>query len=307
MKMLLSIYRILGRWAFNLLLFPVVTYFVLTAGAARRSSRQYLLRVKGMAAVRQIPHLEKLTTFQHFMSFGDAILDKGAMWAQAFEEQQIEFSDPRSYDNFIADNRGSLFIGSHLGNLEVLRAYGEITQNMLVNALVYTGHSKKFAQILKQANPQATEHMIEVDSLGPESVLMLKERLAQGEHVAMVADRTSVHHEERSIRSKFLGHPAPFPEGPFVIAHLLSCPVYLLFCLKQRGAYRIFLEKFADPLELPRSNRQDALEQAVDRYARRLEHYCLLAPLQWFNFYDFWQRPQRSNADDLTDQRDHGQ
>jgi predicted LPLAT superfamily acyltransferase len=26
----------------------------------------------------------------------------------------------------------------------------------------------------------------------------------------------------------------------------------------------------------------------IARYAQRLEHYCLMAPLQWFNFFDFW-------------------
>jgi predicted LPLAT superfamily acyltransferase len=24
------------------------------------------------------------------------------------------------------------------------------------------------------------------------------------------------------------------------------------------------------------------------RYVERLEHYCRLAPYNWFNFYDFW-------------------
>jgi predicted LPLAT superfamily acyltransferase len=27
----------------------------------------------------------------------------------------------------------------------------------------------------------------------------------------------------------------------------------------------------------------------MQRYADRLEHYCRLAPYNWFNFHDFWQ------------------
>jgi predicted LPLAT superfamily acyltransferase len=30
------------------------------------------------------------------------------------------------------------------------------------------------------------------------------------------------------------------------------------------------------------------IEQALKRYAQRLEHYCRMAPYNWFNFYDFW-------------------
>ena len=82
---------------------------------------------------------------------------------------------------------------------------------------------------------------------------MLRDKLAAGEHVAIVGDRVSVRHQERSLRVPFLGRPAPFPEGPFVLASLLECPVYLLFCFKIDGRYRMFLEPFADPFVLPRA------------------------------------------------------
>jgi predicted LPLAT superfamily acyltransferase len=291
MRILFAVYRLLGRRAFKVLLFPVMTYFVLAAGHARRASREYLSRIDTRMTSLNILNRPRLTTFRHFLSFGDAVVDKGAMWAGAFGDQPIRFDDPKAFEEFQSENRGTFFIGSHLGNLEVLRAYGETKQNMSVNALVYTRHSTKFMKVLAEANPAVTERMIEVDTLGPPSILRLKDMIAKGEHVAMVGDRTSTSNEERSICTGFLGESARFPEGPFVIAHLLACPVYLLFCLKLEGEYRIFLERFANPLELPRDNRKDAMEEAVTRYARRLEHYCLKAPLQWFNFYDFWQAP----------------
>jgi predicted LPLAT superfamily acyltransferase len=164
---------------------------------------------------------------------------------------------------------------------------------MTVNALVFTKHSPKFNRMLTAINPRALDRMIQVDSLGPGSVELLQKRLQDGEHVPIVADRTSVHHQERSVWIDFLGVPAPFTEGPFVLAHLLRCPVYLLFCLKLRGRYRVYLEPFAAPLELPRENRRDALQEVVDRYVRRLEQYCLLAPTQWFIFFDFWNQAEK--------------
>jgi predicted LPLAT superfamily acyltransferase len=97
-----------------------------------------------------------------------------------------------------------------------------------------------------------------------------------------------VRHRERSIHAPFLGGSAPFPEGPFILASLLACPVYLLFCLRIDGRYRVFIEPFADPLALPRRTRRQALELAIVNYAQRLEAHCLLAPTQWFNFFDFW-------------------
>jgi predicted LPLAT superfamily acyltransferase len=210
------------------------------------------------------------------------------MWADAMPNRGITAEDFEMLERFRVERpRGALFIGSHLGNLEMLRAVGDV-QTMRVNALVFTRHSPKFNRVLAAVSPKTLERMIQVDSLGPDAVIMLRDKLAAGEHVAIVADRVSVRHKERSLRAPFLGRPAPFPEGPFVLASLLECPVYLLFCLKVDGRYRVVLEPFADPLVLPRAGRQEALQKAIERYAERLEAHCLLAPTQWFNFFDFW-------------------
>ena len=37
-----------------------------------------------------------------------------------------------------------------------------------------------------------------------------------------------------------------------------------------------------------RRERAAAVQTAVAHFAQRLEHYCRLAPYNWFNFYDFW-------------------
>ena len=42
----------------------------------------------------------------------------------------------------------------------------------------------------------------------------------------------------------------------------------------------------SDPLPVPQ-----ALQNAIDHYAARLEHYALQSPLDWFNFFDFWHLP----------------
>jgi len=289
MRILFGAYRLFGRGAFTLLLYPVTAYFCVAAGNARRASRAYraAVRARLVELGRPVP---PLGLFKHVLSFGNAVLDKLAMWADALPQGAIAVEDVPMLERFREGGRGALFIGSHLGNLEVLRAFGDRVQGMKVNALVFTRHSPKFNRVMTAVSPRTLERMIQVDSLGPETVLALREKLAAGEHVAIVADRVSVRHKERSLRAPFLGLPAPFPEGPFVLASLLECPVYLLFCLKVEGRYRVFLEPFADPFVLPRAGRQAALARAVARYAERLEAHCLLAPTQWFNFFSFWEQ-----------------
>lgn len=83
---------------------------------------------------------------------------------------------------------------------------------------------------------------------------------------------------------RIYGPARAVPAGSRLSASILRCPVVLIFALCQQGKLTLHCEPFADPLLLPRGERQQALQQTVDRYAERLEHYALLSPLDWFNF-----------------------
>jgi len=291
MKILFVGYKFFGRAVFRIMLFPVMTYFYLTSSSARRASRQFLDRVEATRARVDGKPSKRLSGFRHFLQFGESILDKTAQWAGVRSKENIHYVAPELYEQVISYERGGVFIGSHLGNLEALRAYGDLKQGLTVNALVFTRHSLKFMQFLEEANPDAVKNILQVDALGPESVIRMQSKIESREWIAMVADRTSITDTGRSRKCDFLGHPAHFPEGPFILASLLDCPVYFLFCLKEDGKYNVHLEKLADPLELPRATRKEDIERAVQRYAALLERHCLAVPYQWYNFFDFWQEP----------------
>ena len=73
------------------------------------------------------------------------------------------------------------------------------------------------------------------------------------------------------------------------MASLFHCPVYLLFSLRTDRGWEIHIELFRESIRLPRKDRAAALDALARAYAARLEAYCRQEPLQWFNFYDFWQ------------------
>ncbi len=294
MRSLLWVYRSFGRTAGNVVLYPVVAYFYCTGRRARQASARYLDRVRDTARCRGVALPAGLGVFRHMLSFGQASLDKVAVWAGALRPDAVRFLDPAFAARVRAERRGGIFIGSHLGNLEVCRAFGRTVDRLPIHALVYSRHAGKFNRILNEVNPEATASLIQVDTLEPGSLMRLQERIAAGEFIAIVGDRTAAGNEARSVVVDFLGAPAAFPEGPFVIASLLRCPVYLLFCLKSGDHHVVHLEPFADPLVLDREHRAARLQQAVSTYASRLEHHCLQAPLQWYNFFDFWAAATRT-------------
>ncbi|WP_347253806.1 glycosyltransferase family 2 protein [Leminorella grimontii] len=294
-RLMVKTYRLFGRRAFKALLYPVIGFYWLTGSRQRKASELYLARLKEAANQKNVALPAGLNSYRHFMRFGEAMLDKLACWLGDIRLEQVDFPDKQACVERMNCKQGTLILGSHLGDLEVCRALGELSFGVKINALVFTQHAARFNQVMQEVNPRSNVNLIQVDNLGPDTAIMLKQKLDGGEWVAIVGDRTPISHhrdnngEQRLVWTRFLGQPAPFPQGPFILAHVLRCPVYLMFGLKPDGQFRIHFEPFANPLSLPRAERQQALQEAVERYAKRLEHYCLTSPLDWFNFYDFWQ------------------
>ena len=224
------------------------------------------------------------------------MLYKLAGWRGEIRHEQVELIDNGAYQALQERPQGVLVLGSHLGDLELCRALSRSLGQVTVNALVFTDHAERFNRLLQAVNPQANLQLIQVREVGPETAILLKEKLEAGEWVVLVGDRTSVTREKRVIWADFLGAPAPFPQGPFMLAAALGAPVYLLFGLREQGRFRVYFEPFAAQLQLPRRERAAALPQLVQQYAERLQHHCLKAPLDWFNFFDFWHL-----SDDNTD------
>lgn len=290
MQIMLASYRLLGRRGFSLLLYPVIGYFWLTGRAQRQASQAYLARLESFADASGVAlPPEPRSSFRHFLRFGEAALDKLAGWRGDITEQEVELVGTEHYQAAINSGQGVLLLGSHLGDLELCRALGSRKQGLRINALVFTRHAARFNALLKQINPDSHLNLIQVQELGADTAILLKEKLERGEWVVIVGDRTSVTREKRVIWADFLGAPAPFPLGPFVLSSVLGCPVYLMFGLKEQGRFRVHFEPFADGQPLPRQGRQQILASRVQAYADRLQHHCLQAPLDWFNFFDFWQ------------------
>ncbi|MCC7005517.1 MAG: glycosyltransferase family 2 protein [Ottowia sp.] len=289
MQILFTCTRLLGERATRWLLIPIVAYFFLTRASARHASQNYLHRIRAIDGVTQA---NGYGVFQHMLAFAQSGLTKLAAWLGKIKEQAIDFPDCAQFEQLCTSGRGAVLIGSHLGNIEMLRALASHHPHVVINAVVYTEHAQKFNRMLAQANAQFSVNLIEVSRLSPELAIQLKEKIEQGELLVIVGDRTPVSqgrvHSHISTVT-FLRHPAPFAQGPFILASLLECPVYLFFCLQEHMRYRIYFEAFAPRICLSRNQRTQQLNHYIQHYAERLEHYCLKAPYQWFNFYDFWQ------------------
>ncbi|MFI8480450.1 glycosyl transferase [Pseudomonas sp. NPDC078700] len=290
MKFTVSAARILGRRLISPLLYLIVLYFFVFGGKARRSIAEYQYNLMQWSGKTAAPTLRSV--FAQFKAFADALLDKLDIWRGKLTFNDIELIDPHQLRQQMHSPRGQMLVGAHLGNLEVCRALAELGDKVTMNVLVHTKHAEQFNRLLAEAGA-SNMRLIQVSELNPAVMLQLSERLEQGEWLAIAGDRVALH-GARQVSVDFLGQPAAFPQGPWLLAGLLKCPVNFLSCIKVAGRYQILLEPFAASVQWKRNNRDSVIHEWTQRFANRLAQRCLDAPDQWFNFYPFW------NTDDDT-------
>lgn len=286
MRLLFWICRVFGRWPFRVVLYPVLLWYVLTKPLPRRASRDYLKRVADYNA-SPLPGV-----LRHFASFGENILDKMLLWGGLFKLETVELHGGELITEALAAGRGGLLICSHLGNLELCRVLSRQRHAIKLTVLVHTRHAQAFNDMLGRLNPDSQLNLMQVTEMSPATAMLLSDRIARGEFVVIAGDRVPVSHHPRVAMAPFMGAPAAFPVGPYVLANILQCPVFLLFSIREGHRLAVYFEAFRDAVRIPRQGRDAAFGALAADYAARLEHYCLRAPLQWFNFYDFWHAPQ---------------
>lgn len=268
----------LGRLAAWLLLHAVSLYFLAVSPADRAASRQYLRRALGRE-----PGLADL--FRHFHSFATTILDRVYLLNGQYGRYDVRVHGEEIVAGMLARGEGCLLLGAHFGSFEIVRFLGHAARAPRVTLVMYEQGTKTLNAVLNAINPDLAMRVIALGRI--DSMLQLERALADGEFVGVLPDR--VIGSESTVTFPFLGAPARFPDGVFRIAALLRRPVVLMLGIYRGGSrYDIHFEVLADMSGADRTNRERLIKDALQRYVGRLEHYCRLAPYNWFNFYDYW-------------------
>jgi predicted LPLAT superfamily acyltransferase len=280
------IHRLLGRWPFRLCLYPVVAVHWLSRPLLRASSLQYLERVEAATgALGRKPRW--LDSMRHVVAFAETMLDKLLAVSGRYRFERVRTEGREEFYQAAKTGRGGIIVTAHMGCLELCRTMAEQRGEVKLTILVHTLHAERFNRLLKRLNPESSLHLMEVTELGPATAVALRERVEAGEFVVIAGDRIPVN-ASQTVRVDFLGHPAPFPVGPYVLAALLKCPLYLLGCIHEGGGYTIHFECLAERVELPRGRREAALTDYARKYAGHVTALLKRAPYDWFNFFPFW-------------------
>jgi predicted LPLAT superfamily acyltransferase len=275
-------YRVVGRRGAGALLWCVAWYFVFFGGVQRRAALDYFRRVGHPATLGEVHAL--------IWRFARVALDRLLFLLGDIEELTVELHGHEELMRVAQSKRGALLLGSHLGSFEAMRS---LARSYDVPLLVVADFSnaRKVNSLLQELSGNLRIRLLELNADEPLGLLEVKAAIERGELVAMLGDRRT-DRVGRDVAVPFLGGIAQFPVGPYVIAHVLECPVYFVAALYETPSrYDLHFVPLAERIVLPRQGRKAALEHEAARYARMLEDFTVRSPLNWFNFYSFWVGP----------------
>lgn len=295
MRIMIWVYKLLGMWAFTLLLYPVIAVFYCTAKPQRAASAQFLSLVRKRRRALGMTDLRDPSVFKHFYNFGLTLLDKVASWQGDIKLGHEAVFAPRSEQVLsFPPKQGRLLLVSHLGDIELCRALVATGKMRPVTALVFHENAQRFTAIMQAFAPNSTLNLIALKDFGPELMIDLKERLERGELIAIAADRLAVPQANsathRVLEVDFMGQKAPLAQGPFILATLLKCPVMAMFALREGTRRVIYAHELRSAVKVARAERQAFIQALAQDFAQLLEQHALTHPYDWFNFFDFWQQ-----------------
>lgn len=272
--------RVCGiRAAYAFLCF-VVPYFVLFAPKATVSVWRYARRALHLNRRDSVRLLLK-----NYYRLGQILIDKVAIGNGGIGNYRFAFENYEPFLQLLDGDEGVIMIGAHVGNWEIgapfFKDYGK-----KINIVMFDNEHRRIKHIMEQHATQVFPFkVIPVNKDSLTHVFSITEALREREYVCFQGDRYVS--EEKVLTTTFLGRPAKFPLGPFLLASKLRVPVVFYFALREGGCRYRFHFFVADTVASPPGGvrREQALLQ---QYVAALERIVTRYPEQWFNYYDFW-------------------
>ncbi len=275
-------YRIFGffikhlgvRVAYIILLFVALYYFLFSPKSSGPILDFYRRRLK-------FPTLKAYRLlYVNYFRFGQTLIDKFAVLAGQKAAFTFDFDGEEHLRAMVAGGQGGILLSGHAGNWEAAaQLLGRL--NTPVNLVMYDGEDANIKQYLQGAAQKKFEVIFIKNDLS--HIFKISAALADNELVCLHADRFLPGNP--TLSQEFLGAPALFPEGPFLLALKFRAPVTFVYAFKETATH---YQLSATPGRTFNSRQGDTVQTIATDFVASLEAKVHRYPEQWFNYYDFW-------------------
>jgi predicted LPLAT superfamily acyltransferase len=256
----------------------VALYFWLFSFKSSKPLFHYFRQKMGYGRLKSLAML-----YKNYYRFGQTQIDKVVVMAGIRNKFTYHFDGEENLHKIAALNKGGLLLSAHLGNWEIA---GHLLKRLRtkINIVMFDGEHRQIKNYLEQVTGKRNMNIIVIkDDIS--HIYAINEAFKKNELVCMHADRFV--EGNKSIMGDFLGEPARFPIGPFVLAATFKVPVSYVFAFKETARHYHF---YASELKEYRNGSKNTItNEILTDFIGQMENKVKQYPEQWFNYYNFWQ------------------
>lgn len=272
-----GILRRFGVFPAYFLLRFVAFYYFLFSFSSSKVIYSFFRKTLGYSPVSALGNV-----YRNYFWFGQSLIDKIVLMSGLPNRFSFDFDGEHYLREMAAGGKGGMLISAHVGSWEIA---GFLLKRLdsRINIVMYDGEHRKIKDYLDSVLGNRQVNIIVVkDDIS--HIYEINEALRKNEFVCMHADRFM--EGNRTVKREFLGQPAHFPLGPFILASRLRVPVSFVFAMKESKLHYHF---FASPPKVCSVKEKKALpEEMISDFIGELETKVKKYPAQWFNYYNFW-------------------
>ncbi len=260
--------------AYALMHLPV-PYFCLFSRKNVRGLSHYFRKRLGYSWLKS-----SLSIYKTYYVFGQTLIDKIAIPAGLRKDYTFHFDGEHLLEEALAQKKGGILISAHVGNFELAQHFfKERLTNASISIVVTDQDHQDIKEYLDQYRQRDEMHFIIVkDDFS--HIFEINAALAQNKIICIAGDRYLK--DTKCMEEQLLGKNAKFPVGPFYLGSRLNVPVLFVYVMREpKRHYHLYARR----IDVKTRDAQDLLKKYTQNLERIVEKY----PLQWFNFYDFWE------------------
>jgi predicted LPLAT superfamily acyltransferase len=221
--------------------------------------------------------------YKNYYRLGQTIIDKVVIMSGIGNKFTWNFEGEDNLRKITALQKGGLLLSAHLGNWEIA---GHLLKRLETNihVVMYDGEHQQIKKYMEGVTGKRNMNVIVIKE-DLSHIYAISEALKNNELVCLHADRFV--EGNKTMVVDFLGSPAKFPAGPFVLAATFKVPLCFVFAFKETDMH---YHLYASGLKQYEGLSKDTvMRQVLHEFAAEMEAKARLYPEQWFNYYNFWQ------------------
>ncbi|WP_295118331.1 lipid A biosynthesis acyltransferase [uncultured Chitinophaga sp.] len=275
-----------GVRAAYVVLYIAAAYYFLFSHSSSRAILKYFNTKIGYGRWRSLRCL-----YSNYYVFGQTLIDKVVVMAGIPNPFTFEFDGEQHLHDMVAGGKGGILLSAHLGNWEVA---GHLFTRLKtkINIVMFDGEHEQVKSYLSSITGERVVNVIVLKN-DLSHIYAIADALNKQELVCMHADRFMP--GNKTVQVPFLGEEALFPMGPFQLASTFKVPVSLVFAFKETSTH---YHLYATPPREYHGKRREGIQEAIHDFATTMEEKVKQYPVQWFNYYDFWDKSSATPTGD---------